>query len=249
VAVTFQPLDTQTCSGKVSVIVQLLSAVVPVLVTLTSNWKKVPPVLDAVAVQLCAANAWLPSTRPDSSITSFIYVFINLPLRTFGVSMFSCKTAERALQHPSPPCYSICAAAMNGWNADLQKHCIHLPVLRSCSDHNRWPPKPAMAYSPGQPLTSRQIFLLLVPAGLTPGRVDCASSGCGTDRRHKAAVMIALETEHVGQRLARGWQLPAVLVGELPCRAGSIASGSSRYVPLANRCDGLRKVQRQRPAR
>jgi hypothetical protein len=54
---TFHWLVTVTCSGKLNVTVQLLSAVVPVLVTLTSSWNCVPPVLDAVAVQLCAANA------------------------------------------------------------------------------------------------------------------------------------------------------------------------------------------------
>jgi hypothetical protein len=45
-------LVTLTCSGKFSVTVQPLSAVVPLLVTLTSSWKKVPPVLDGVAVQV-----------------------------------------------------------------------------------------------------------------------------------------------------------------------------------------------------
>jgi hypothetical protein len=48
----FQALVTETCSGKFNVMVQPLSAVVPVLVTLRSNWKNVPPVLDGVAVQL-----------------------------------------------------------------------------------------------------------------------------------------------------------------------------------------------------
>jgi hypothetical protein len=52
---TFHWLVTVTCSGKFSVTVQLLSAVVPVLVTLTSTWKNVPPVLDGVAVQVWAA--------------------------------------------------------------------------------------------------------------------------------------------------------------------------------------------------
>jgi hypothetical protein len=46
-----------TDSGKVSVTVQSVSAVVPLLVTLTSTWKNVPFVLDGVAVQVCAANA------------------------------------------------------------------------------------------------------------------------------------------------------------------------------------------------
>ena len=57
VRVAFHCVVTVTCSGKFSVTVQLLKAVVPVLVTLTSTWKKVPPVFDGVAVQLCAANA------------------------------------------------------------------------------------------------------------------------------------------------------------------------------------------------
>jgi hypothetical protein len=57
VRVEFHWPVTVTDSGKVSVTVQALSAVVPVLVTETSTWKKVPPVLDGVAVQLCAANA------------------------------------------------------------------------------------------------------------------------------------------------------------------------------------------------
>jgi hypothetical protein len=43
-----------TCSGKFRLTVQLLSAVVPLLVTLTSTWKKVPPVFEGVAVQLTA---------------------------------------------------------------------------------------------------------------------------------------------------------------------------------------------------
>jgi hypothetical protein len=49
---TFQAVLAVTCSGKFSVTVQPLSDVVPVLVTLTSTWKKVPPVWDGVAVQL-----------------------------------------------------------------------------------------------------------------------------------------------------------------------------------------------------
>jgi hypothetical protein len=57
VRVTFHWPTGVTVSGKFSVIVQLLNAVVPVLVTLMSTWKKLPPVLDGVAVQLCAANA------------------------------------------------------------------------------------------------------------------------------------------------------------------------------------------------
>ena len=71
---TFHWLVTVTCSGKFRVTVQLASAVVPVLVTDTSSWKKVPPVLEGVAVQLCAANACpfdnRPSIRPDSSTHS-----------------------------------------------------------------------------------------------------------------------------------------------------------------------------------
>jgi hypothetical protein len=66
-----------TVSGKVSVMVQELNAVVPVLVTLTSTWKKLPPVLDGVAVQLCAANTGLPSARPDSSSAILINGLIN----------------------------------------------------------------------------------------------------------------------------------------------------------------------------
>jgi hypothetical protein len=48
----FHALVTVTCSGKFKVTVQPLSAVVPVLVTLRSSWKNVPPVLEGVAVQL-----------------------------------------------------------------------------------------------------------------------------------------------------------------------------------------------------
>jgi hypothetical protein len=53
---TFHWLVIVTCSGKVKVTVQSVSAVVPVLVILTSSWKDVP-LPDDVAVQLCAANA------------------------------------------------------------------------------------------------------------------------------------------------------------------------------------------------
>jgi hypothetical protein len=56
VRVTFHWPTGVTVSGKFSVIVQLLNAVVPVLVTLMSTWKKLPPVLDGVAVQVYAAN-------------------------------------------------------------------------------------------------------------------------------------------------------------------------------------------------
>jgi hypothetical protein len=73
---TFHWLVTVTCSGKFSVTVQLLSAVVPVLVTDTSTWKFVPCVLEGVAVQVYAANTWPPSIRPDSSIPSLINNFI-----------------------------------------------------------------------------------------------------------------------------------------------------------------------------
>jgi hypothetical protein len=52
VRVAFHWLVTVTVSGKARVTVQLLNAVVPVLVTFTSTWKKVPPVLDGVAVQV-----------------------------------------------------------------------------------------------------------------------------------------------------------------------------------------------------
>jgi hypothetical protein len=54
--IAFQSLVQQTDSGQVKVTVQLLNAVVPVLVTLTSTWKEVP-FGDDVTVQLCAANA------------------------------------------------------------------------------------------------------------------------------------------------------------------------------------------------
>ena len=49
---TFHWLVTVTCSGKFSVTVQPLRAVVPLLVTETSTWKKVPPVFEGVAVQV-----------------------------------------------------------------------------------------------------------------------------------------------------------------------------------------------------
>jgi hypothetical protein len=52
VRVTFHWPTGVMVSGKVSVSVQELSAVVPVLVTLTSTWKKLPPVLDGTAVQV-----------------------------------------------------------------------------------------------------------------------------------------------------------------------------------------------------
>jgi hypothetical protein len=65
-----------TCSGKFSVTVQLLSAVVPVLVILTSTWKKLPPVFEGVTAQVCAAYAWLPSNKLDSNMPSFRKIFI-----------------------------------------------------------------------------------------------------------------------------------------------------------------------------
>jgi hypothetical protein len=57
VRVTFHWVVAVTCSGKFNVTVQPLNAVVPLLVTLTSTWKNVPPVLEGVAVQVYAANA------------------------------------------------------------------------------------------------------------------------------------------------------------------------------------------------
>jgi len=57
VRVVFQLLVTLVGSAKFSVTVQLLSAVVPVLVTDTSTWYDVAWLLLTVAVQLCAANA------------------------------------------------------------------------------------------------------------------------------------------------------------------------------------------------
>jgi hypothetical protein len=77
---TFHWLVTVTCSGKFSVTVQPLNVVVPVLVMDTSTWKKVPAVLDGVAVQLCAANACpfknRPSTKLDSSIPALMKAFM-----------------------------------------------------------------------------------------------------------------------------------------------------------------------------
>jgi hypothetical protein len=49
---TFHWLVIVTCSGKFSVTVQLLIAVVPVLVIDTSVWKKVPAVFEGVTVQV-----------------------------------------------------------------------------------------------------------------------------------------------------------------------------------------------------
>jgi hypothetical protein len=56
VRVAFHWVEIVTCSGKFRLTVQLLRAVVPLLVTLTSTWKKVPPVFEGVAVQVYAAN-------------------------------------------------------------------------------------------------------------------------------------------------------------------------------------------------
>jgi hypothetical protein len=50
--VAFHSAVMVTCSGKFRVTVQLPSAVVPLLVTETSTWKKVPPVFEGVAVQV-----------------------------------------------------------------------------------------------------------------------------------------------------------------------------------------------------
>jgi len=52
VRVAFHWVVMVTCSGKFRVTVQLLRAVVPLLVTETSTWKKVPPVFEGVAVQV-----------------------------------------------------------------------------------------------------------------------------------------------------------------------------------------------------
>jgi hypothetical protein len=57
VRVTFHWPVGVMVSGKVNVTVQELNAVVPVLVTLTSTWNCVPPVLEGVLVQVYAANA------------------------------------------------------------------------------------------------------------------------------------------------------------------------------------------------
>jgi hypothetical protein len=79
--VTFQLLFTVTFSGKLTVTVQPLTCVAPLLVTVTSTWKKLPPVLDGVAVQVYAASACPPSIRLDSNIPSFKNVFIINPLQ------------------------------------------------------------------------------------------------------------------------------------------------------------------------
>jgi hypothetical protein len=80
VRVTFHWPAGVMVSGKVNVIVQLLNAVVPVLVTLMSTWKKDPPVLDGVAVQLYAAKACpfnnRPSNRLDSSTVNLMNILI-----------------------------------------------------------------------------------------------------------------------------------------------------------------------------
>ena len=50
--VAFHWVVIVTCSGKFSVTVQPLNDVVPLFVTLTSTWKKVPPVFEGAAVQV-----------------------------------------------------------------------------------------------------------------------------------------------------------------------------------------------------
>jgi len=57
VRVTFQLLVTLVGSAKLSVTVQAVSAVVPLLVTDTSTWYDVAWLLLTVAVQVYAANA------------------------------------------------------------------------------------------------------------------------------------------------------------------------------------------------
>ncbi len=58
--------------------------------------------------------------------------------------------------------------------------------------------------------------------------------------------MSAIKAEHVGRRLARGRQLPAVLVRELEGRAG--IGPRARYIPLAGHRNRFREVQCYRPA-
>jgi hypothetical protein len=56
--VAFHVLVIVTCSGKTTENIKAsVRLTVPVLVTLTSNWKDVPAVLDGVSAQVCAANA------------------------------------------------------------------------------------------------------------------------------------------------------------------------------------------------
>ena len=53
----FHGAPAETCSGKFSVTVQPLIAVVPLLVIETFIWNDVPTTLAGVAVQVYAANA------------------------------------------------------------------------------------------------------------------------------------------------------------------------------------------------
>jgi hypothetical protein len=85
-----------TCSGKFSVTVQPLNAVVPLLVTLTSTWKNVPPVLDGVAVQVWAAYACPPSTTLDNSTAYLIKTFIIIP----SVFNMSSKICDAGISSP-----------------------------------------------------------------------------------------------------------------------------------------------------
>jgi hypothetical protein len=58
VRVAFHVLVIVTCSGKTTENIKAsVSLTVPVLVTLMSTWNIVPPVLDGVTAQVCAANA------------------------------------------------------------------------------------------------------------------------------------------------------------------------------------------------
>ena len=57
--------------------------------------------------------------------------------------------------------------------------------------------------------------------------------------------MTALEAEDVGRRLARGRQLPAVLVRKLERRAG--VGARARRIPLADDRYRFREGQRHRP--
>jgi hypothetical protein len=60
--------------------------------------------------------------------------------------------------------------------------------------------------------------------------------------------MGTLETESIAHGIARGRQLPAELVGELPRRAWSVVGRRACHVPLAGRSDGFREGQCDRPA-
>jgi hypothetical protein len=59
--------------------------------------------------------------------------------------------------------------------------------------------------------------------------------------------MSTLETESIAHGIARGRQLPAELVGELPGRAGLRAGRGTRDVPRTARRYGFREGQRDRP--